>query len=169
MASCKSASIIIATSCRNFIRGTSGGQEAGGAARSDRGGIQGCCISYFDTIFSQNSAGGREIARGRLRVEIEDPIEHLSSQAREVLRTASLNGTEFRLSTLVHVVDIEFPLDLGSDSVRQSVKRKARCARHWPSKRPKIPIGEFKWNRLIAALQNRDFSNPIRGYLGLEP
>lgn len=43
--------------------------------------------------------------RGFLRAEIEVHLEYLTEQAKEVLRTASLNGSEFRFSTLVHVLE----------------------------------------------------------------
>ena len=42
---------------------------------------------------------------GLLQAEMEAHLEHLSPQAREILRTASLSGVEFRLSSLVHVLD----------------------------------------------------------------
>lgn len=63
-------------------------------------------VALRHRLFAKEGAprSGKSLG-GLLRVEIEGHIEHLSLHAREVLSTASLNGTEFRLSTLIHVLD----------------------------------------------------------------
>ena len=56
-------------------------------------------------LLSEIPLGSGKWRAGLLQAEMEAHLEHLSPQAREILRTASLSGVEFRLSSLVHVLD----------------------------------------------------------------
>jgi AAA ATPase domain len=56
-------------------------------------------------LSNQITFGSGKWRGGLLQAEMEAHLEHLSPQAREILRTASLSGVEFRLSSLVHVLD----------------------------------------------------------------
>jgi hypothetical protein len=62
-------------------------------------------LAVRERLLHETALGSGKSLRGLLRGEIEAHLEHLSVQAREVLSTASVSGVEFRMSSLVHVLE----------------------------------------------------------------
>ena len=75
-------------------------------------------IALRHDLLDVASHGSGKWLSGLLRLEIEAHLEHLSAQAKEVLSTASLSGSEFRLPVLAHVLE-QGPAEL-LDSIQEA-------------------------------------------------